>query len=107
MRVPKGLQKLLENFVFRDARLESHPKIAASHVYLASDESHLDLVARVSKNRIRFEEHRIDTDRGLMGYVWRKKQGVVVADVNPPDTHFNAPELLKPSSVRSFIAAPF
>jgi hypothetical protein len=41
------IQKLLADFVFRDSRLESHPKILAASVYFVSRRSTLDLAAQV------------------------------------------------------------
>jgi len=78
MRPSKGLQKLLVNFMFRDCRLESQPKLLASHVYFASDESHLDLVATASKTAMPFEEYRIDIDHSHSGYALRKKEAVFI-----------------------------
>jgi transcriptional regulator with XRE-family HTH domain len=106
MRVPKGLQKLLANFVFRDCRIESHPKVLSSHVYFGSGESHLDLVARVSKNAIPFGDHRIDADRGVTGYAWRKKQVVLMSEISQPDPLVYKADFLTGANVQSFLAVP-
>lgn len=82
MRVSKGLQKLLANFVFRDSRLESHPKVLSSDVYFASGDSHLEVVARVSKDSVRFEEARIDSHHLQAAIAWKRKEAVVVPIVS-------------------------
>src|ERR1017187_7537104 len=106
MRVSKGLQKLLANFVFRDSRLESHPKLMASNVYFASGESYLDLVAAVSKHRPRFEGLRLPIDGSLTGLVWKNKEAVVVPDIDPPDPRIYRDDSLKGLTAQSLLAVP-
>lgn len=77
MRPSKKLQKLLANFVFRDCRLESHPKVAAVKVFLAAGPSHLELAAAVSKHPIGFEDQRIEIGRSLTAHAWAKREAVV------------------------------
>lgn len=88
MRPSKKLQKLLANFVFRDCRLESHPKVAAVKVFLAAGPSHLELAAAVSRHAIGFEDQRIEISRSLTGEVWAKKEAVVMLDADTPRAEF-------------------
>jgi transcriptional regulator with XRE-family HTH domain len=105
MRPSKGLQKLLENFIFRDRRLESHPKVVATHVYFASGESYLDLVATVSKNRPEFEGFRVPIDGSLTGLAVKKKEVLVVPDI-PSDERLFTFSFLEGVRPKSFVVIP-
>jgi len=102
MRVSKGLQKLLANFVFRDCRLESHPKLAASLVYFAAEDLHLDLVAGVSKIPIPFER-RLPSDT-LSGMVLKTREAYIVPLVAPQDFHTTA--FISRGAIHSLLAVP-
>ncbi len=102
----KGLQKLLENFIFRDRRLESHPKVVATHVYLVSGESHLDLVAAVSKERPQFKGFRVPMDNSLSGLAMKRKEAIVFHDIDRPDERFYSSAFLKRVGPKSFVVIP-
>jgi hypothetical protein len=66
------LQRLLSDFVFRDSRLESHPKILAAHVRVVSRDS-LDLVAEVSKYPLPFGSRSLSVRGSLSGQALEKR----------------------------------
>ena len=95
------LQKLVADFVFRDCRLESHPKIFATHVRFASGHSTLELVAEVSKHPLPFGSRRLDMKGSISGHVWDKREAFVGA--SSPDT---TTDFLKSNSVQSLLVVP-
>ena len=94
-----NIQKLLADFVFRDSRLESHPKILEASVYFVSRRSTLDLAAGVSKHPLRFSRS-LDLREGLSGYVLDKQAAVLSESL---DTEAYLPI---EDSVRSLLAVP-
>jgi len=106
VKVSRGLQKLLANFVFRDCRLESHPKLLSSKVYLASGgRSHFEIVAAVSKHPYPLEGQKLSVDESLAGLVLQKEEAVVFSDVSSFDG-FKIPGRIEAVTVRSGLAVP-
>ena len=106
MNASKGLQKLLADFIFRDCRIESHPKLVASYVFFASDEATLELVAAVSKHPLPFEARRLSAKDGIVGTAWRTGKAIVVSDVNPPDARFQPARFVERGTVKSAVSVP-
>jgi transcriptional regulator with XRE-family HTH domain len=106
MTASKGIQSLLADFVFRDCRLESHPKLMASQVYFAFDESTLELVAEVSKHPLPFEGRRLRAEGSISGMAWRRKEAVLVPDISPSDGRFKTPDLFKREAAQSMLTVP-
>lgn len=106
MNASKGLQKLLADFIFRDCRLESHPKLVASEVYLASDESTLELVAAVYQRPLPFEGRKLRVEGSIAGMAWRRKEAMLVPDVNPSDGKFKFADFLKREAAQSMLTVP-
>ena len=98
------LQKLLADFVFRDRRLESHPKIFATHVRVVSPSSTLDLVAEVSKRPLPFGSRSLDPRGSLTGHAFDKREAIIVNSLSPDiGTPFFD---LNPSQVQSMLLVP-
>jgi GAF domain-containing protein len=95
------LQKLLADFVFRDSRLESHPKILATHVRVVSRDSTLNLVAEVSKSPLPFLSRSLDLEGSLSGRAWDKRAAIIHSESR--DT---AADFLQMNSVQSFLLVP-
>src|SRR6266545_1728713 len=95
------LQNLLANFVFRDCRLESHPKIVATRVFVASRHSTLDLVAAVSKHQLKWDDFRVDMRGSIAGRVLETREAFVCS-ASSDDT----PDFFKAETARSLLAAP-
>jgi transcriptional regulator with XRE-family HTH domain len=106
MNASKGLQRLLADFIFRDCRIESHPKLVASHVWFASDEATLELVASVSKLPLPFDGRKMNVNGSISGMAWRRQEAVLVPDVNPQDSRFKAADFMKPAAAQSLITVP-
>jgi transcriptional regulator with XRE-family HTH domain/putative methionine-R-sulfoxide reductase with GAF domain len=88
MNSSKGLQKLLANFVFRDSRLESHPKVSASSVYFLSDDrSYLELAAMISRQRLEMGEIRFPVGQSVTGRIWSRNEASIV-EIPRPDSDF-------------------
>ncbi len=103
MKASSGLQKLLASFVFRDSRLESHPKVSnASVFFLSDDKAYLELVVQISRERMDLGELRLPVDRSLAGRVYGKNEASLI-EISPPDPAFTP--ILKPS-LESMIAVP-
>jgi transcriptional regulator with XRE-family HTH domain len=98
------LQKLLADFVFRDRRLESHPKIFATHVRVVSRASTLDLVAEVSKRPLPFGSRSLDPRESLTGHAFDKREAIIVNSLSPDS---GTPLLeLNSSQVKSMLLVP-
>jgi len=95
------LQKLLADFVFRDSRLESHPKVFATSVRILSGDSSLDLVAEVSKHPLPFGSRSLDKKGSLSGHVLDTREAVVYSEGPEKAQHF-----LKSRSVQSMLLVP-
>jgi GAF domain-containing protein len=74
------LQKLLADFVFRDSRLESHPKIFATQVRVVSRNSSLDLVAEVSKRPLPFGSRSLDLRGSISGAALDKREAIIYSN---------------------------
>jgi transcriptional regulator with XRE-family HTH domain len=85
VKASDGIQKLLADFIFRDCRLASHPKVFRSVVYFPLGDSHLDLVACVSSQPIPFEVGRLSIDGSFSGMVWSRREARVTSDLRLPD----------------------
>jgi transcriptional regulator with XRE-family HTH domain len=103
VKVSQGLEKLLANFVFRDCRLESHPKLLSSQVYFASGQSHLELVAAVSKHPLSLGDRKLKVDGSLAGLVLQSAEAVVISDVSPID-RIKVPDIFE--TRRSILTVP-
>ena len=77
VKASQGLRKLLANFVFRDCRLESHPKILSADVRFLSGESTLEIAAHVSKHPLPFGSRRIERNTGPARYVFSESDVVI------------------------------
>ena len=103
MNASKGLQKLLASFVFRDSRLESHPKVSASRIYFLSDDrSYLELAAMISRQPLEVGGIRLPVGQGVTGRIWSRNEASIVV-ISPPD-----PDFLPLSKVgfHSFVGVP-
>jgi transcriptional regulator with XRE-family HTH domain len=94
------LQKLLADFVFRDSRLESHPKILASSIRVVSRDSSLDLVAEVSKHPLPFGSRSLDLKGSLFGHALEKREAIVYS------ASWDTPAFLEADSVQSMLLVP-
>lgn len=95
------LQKLLADFVFRDSRLESHPKILATSVCVVSRDSILELVAEVSKRPLPFGSRSLDLRGSLSGQALERREAIVCSESR--DT---ASDFFKANSVQSMLSVP-
>lgn len=82
------LQKFLADFVLRDSRLESHPKILATVVRVVSRDSTLDLLATVSKLPQPFGSRSLDPKGTISDHALDKREAVVYSDSRGAETHF-------------------
>lgn len=98
------LQRLLSDFVFRDSRLESHPKILATHVRVVSRDS-LDLVAEVSKYPLPFGSRSLSVRGSLSGQALETRKAIVCSDVHYKGLHAVA-DFLDAISVQSILTVP-
>lgn len=95
------LQKLLADFIFRDSRLESHPKIFATHVRVVSRDTTLNLVAEVSKRPLPFLSRSLDLKGSLSGRALDKREAIIHSESR--DT---AADFFQMNSVQSFLLVP-
>ena len=95
------LEKLLADFVFRDSRLESHPKIFATNVRIVSRDSTLDLVAEVSKRPLPFGSRSLDLKGSLSGHALEKREAIICSESGDI-----AADFLKANSVQSMLSVP-
>ena len=95
------LEKLLADFVFRDSRLESHPKIFATNVRIVSRDSTLDLVAEVSKRPLPFGSRSLDLKGSLSGHALEKREATICSESGDI-----AADFLKANSVQSMLSVP-
>jgi transcriptional regulator with XRE-family HTH domain len=95
------LQKLLADFVFRDSRLESHPKIFATEVRLLSRDSTLDLVVWISKRPLTFGSRSMDLRGSVFGHALDKLEALVYSESRDTSADF-----LKTNSVQSMLCVP-
>jgi len=98
------LQRLLADFVFRDSRLESHPKILATHVRVVSRDS-LDLVAEVSKHPLPFGSRSLSLSGSLSGQALDKREAIVCSDAYNKSRDAAA-DFLGGISAQSMLAVP-
>jgi len=96
-----GLQKLLADFVFRDCRLESHPKIFAADIRFLSGNFKLELAAYVSKHPLPFGSRSLDLKESISGRAFGAREAVIYTDDRDSRADF-----LKANSVNSLLAVP-
>ena len=82
------LQKFLADFVFRDSRLESHPKIFATLVRVVSRDSTLDLVAGVSKLPLPFRSRSLDLRGSIARHALEEREAIVYSDSRDTEAEF-------------------
>ncbi len=95
------LQKLLADFVFRDSRLESHPKIFATNVRVVSRDSTLELVAEVSKRPVPFGSRSLDLRGSLSGRALERREAIVCSE-----SRATVADFFRADSVHSMLAVP-
>jgi transcriptional regulator with XRE-family HTH domain len=95
------LQKFLADFVLRDCRLESHPKIFATLVRVVSDGSTLDLLAALSKRPLPFGSRSLDLKGTISGRAFHDREAIVYADGRDTEADF-----LKANAVQSMLCVP-
>lgn len=95
------LQKLLADFVFRDCRLESHPKIFAVSVSVLSRDSTVEVVAEISKSPPLFGSRVLDIRGGVSGHALDKREALIYSESR--DTAAGSP---KANPVKSSLTVP-
>jgi transcriptional regulator with XRE-family HTH domain len=82
------LEKLLADFVLRDSRLDSHPRILATRVYFLRD-SRLKLLAEAPEHPLQFGIRHLDLKGSVAGDALSRREAVIFSDIqNQADLTF-------------------
>lgn len=100
------IEKLLADFVFRDSRLESHPKVSSATIRILSPGSAtLEIAAEVPNRPLAFGNRSLNVRGSLAGTVLETRQAYIVRDVHS-DSQKTVASPIKADSVQSLLTVP-